>query len=142
MQVSEGHQYDQVLFDRCIFDAYTWMKYWFKKGQLTRESMQMLQGAFLVAADRIDIAFIVLCDPAIAIRRETKNELTQQAGDSTNTDAIKFLLECNLESYEELHARFPQLVVLDSSSLNEREMVQQAADVVLETLEKKVIGAA
>ena len=32
LQVSENHQYDQVIFDRCIFDTYTWMKYFFKKG--------------------------------------------------------------------------------------------------------------
>lgn len=141
IQISAGHQYDHVLFDRCVFDAYTWMKYWFKKGKLSKEMMHMLQESFLTGADRVDIAFTVICDPEIAIGRETKNELTKQVGDHTNTDTIKLLIECNLESYEELKPRFPQLILLDTTEIDEKTMVQNAAATILQTLEKKIIAA-
>lgn len=141
MQVSEGHQYDHVLFDRCVFDAYTWMKYWFKRGKLTHEMMRMLQESFLMGADRIDTAFIVVCDPEVAIGRETKNELTSQMGQHTNAETIGLLIECNGETYAELSPRFPQLHLLDTSSLSEKEMIQNTADIILAALEKKVLSA-
>lgn len=141
MQVSEGHQYDFVLFERCIFDSYTWMKYWQKKGLLKEETAQMLQESFLTGAGRIDGGFILFCNDNVAIARETKNELTAQLGNHTNPDTIKFLLECNRESYEELRVRFPNIFLLDTALLDEKTMVQNAARHILDLLEKKIISA-
>ena len=139
MQVSEGHQYDFVLFERCVFDSYTWMKYWQKKDLLTLEMARMMQESFLTGASRIDGVFIVICNYDIAITRETKNELTAQLGSHTNPDTIKFLLECNLESYEELKNRFPNIFLLDTTLLDEKTMVQKVAKHILDLLEQKVL---
>ena len=32
LDLAHGHLYDVVAFDRAIFDAYGWMKYWLDKG--------------------------------------------------------------------------------------------------------------
>lgn len=140
MQESEGHQYDFVLFERCTFDAYTWMKYWNKKGHLSNDMMRMLQESFLMGASRIDCAFIVVSQPDIAMRRETKNELTRQLGNHTRPEVIQFLHTCNVESYEELKGAFPNLFLFDTTSLEEKEMVQNVARIILDVLEKKIIS--
>lgn len=41
MDLSRGHLYDLVLFDRCVFDAYCWMMYWEAKGQLTPDEVKL-----------------------------------------------------------------------------------------------------
>jgi len=139
MQISEGHQYDHVIFERCIFDAYTWMKYWRKLGKLSLETMKMLQESFLLGAPRIDCAVIVICDPDVAMQRETKNELTTQLGNHTRPDKIQFILDCNQESYEELNKNFQNLFLFDTTNLDEKTMVQEAARIILNVLEQKVI---
>jgi len=141
MEISEGHQYDHVLFDRCVFDAYVWLKYRFRKDQLSADTTRMFQEFFLGAADRVDCAFVIICDPEVAIARETKHELTQQMGQHTNHDTIRLLIECNRESYEELKGRFEQLVLVDTTEMDEKTMIQHVAGRVLDRLEKKVIEA-
>ena len=141
MMVSEGHQYAPVLFVRCVFDASTWMKYWFKKGKLSQETMHMLQESFLMGAERIDAAFVVTCDPEVAMRRETKNEVTFQMGQYTTPSSIKSLIEWNKEAYEELSPRFPQLALLDTTTLDEKAAVQKTLDMILQALEKKILSA-
>ncbi|MBI3273845.1 MAG: hypothetical protein HYZ69_01745 [Candidatus Colwellbacteria bacterium] len=140
MQESEGHQYDFVLFERCVFDAYTWMKYWNKKGHLSNDMMRMLQESFLMGAPRIDCACIVISQSDVAMRRETKNELTRTLGNHTRPEVIQFLYECNMESYEELKGSFPNLFLFDTTSIEEKEMVQKAARIMLDVLEKKIIA--
>lgn len=141
MQESEGHQYDFVLFERCVFDAYTWMKYWNKKGHLSSDMMRMLQESFLMGAPRIDCAFIVFSQSDTAMKRETKNELTRQLGNHTHPEIIQFLYECNMESYRELKDMFANLFLFDTTSLQEKEMVQNVARIILDVLEKKIIAA-
>lgn len=141
MQVSEGHQYDHVLFERCIFDSYTWMKYWHKRGELTLDTANMLQRSFLTGASRVDCVFILVCEPETAMERETKNELTKQLGNYTKPDMIKFLMDCNLESYEELRSVYPNIFLMESTRMSEKEMVQQSARIILDMLEKKIILA-
>ena len=39
LDISVGHLYDVVIFDRSIFDAYVWLMYWNEKGKLTEQQM-------------------------------------------------------------------------------------------------------
>ncbi|MBI2056434.1 MAG: hypothetical protein HYT37_03555 [Candidatus Sungbacteria bacterium] len=140
MRVTEGHQYDFTFFDRCVFDTYTWMKYWHKKGQITKDMMQKLQDSFLVGASRVDFACIVYCEPNIAMERDRKHGTTSREGKTANVDTIKFLIDCNLESFEELNKHFPQLTVFDTSELGEAEMVQHITDLSIAAVERRVLA--
>ena len=140
MQVSEGHQYDHVFFERCVFDAYTWMKYWFKKKQLDRKTMQMLQESFLQGASRIDFACVMVCDPSVALKRDKRFGTTSREGKTSNLDTMSLLIECNLESYEELKDEFPQLMLFDTTALDETTMVQKLTDFSVAAVEKKVLA--
>ena len=53
-------------------------------------------------------------------------------------DTIKSLIELNLETYDELKDRFPQLRLLDTTYLDQKSAVQAAASLVLDMLEKKI----
>lgn len=134
-----SHTYDHVFFDRCMFDAYVWMKYWNKKGKLSEEMMHMLQESFLAHADQIDLAFMIVCDPSVSIARETKNELTSQLGQTTNLETLQKLAAYHREAYDELHERFRQIVVLDTTNLDEKLMVQKVATIMLDKLEERII---
>lgn len=140
MRTTEGHQYDFVFFDRCVFDTYTWMKYWNKKGQISKDMMRKLQESFLIGASRIDWACVVYCDLKSAVERDRKHGTTSREGKTANTDTIKRLMEYNLESYEELKSKFPQLTILDTSNLDESAMVQHIINQSIAVVEKKVLS--
>lgn len=142
MNVSEGHQYDFVFFDRCVFDTYTWMKYWFKIGKLSQETMIMLQGAFLAGAPRVDLALMMLCNPEVAVARNNKNETLSRPGSWTNVEKISFLAECNRESHEELKDRFSQLVIMDTTDMDEKTMVHKGLEMIMNVVRKKIIAPA
>jgi len=46
--LDSGHtnSYDIIIFDRCIFDAYVWMEYWFEKNKISEEEKNILQHFF------------------------------------------------------------------------------------------------
>jgi thymidylate kinase len=140
MNVVSGHQFDTVLFDRYMFDAYTWPKYWFRKGKITKDEMRIIQEFYIMGAKFIDFALLVICDPDVAVARETKNELSEAVGSHTNPETIKLLAECNLESYEELRKIFPQFMLLDTTKLDEKEMVKTAARMSLDVIETKILS--
>ena len=100
--------------------------------------MRVVQEFFLLGAMRIDLACIVICDPAVALERYLKFNPTKHQGSTTNLDVIKLLLECNFESYEELRGCFPQLVVLDTTDLKQEAMVKRAREIMIQALEKKI----
>lgn len=141
MRNTEGHQYDFVFFDRCVFDTYTWMKYWHKKGQISRDMMKRLQQSFLVGAPRIDLACIVFCDPAVAHERDRKHGTIRREGKTASGDKIKLLIDCNLESFEELKDQHPQLMLLDTTNLDETTMVQYITNISIASVEKKVLSS-
>lgn len=138
LELSEGHQYDFVLFERCMFDAYSRMKYWNKKAKLDENAMRSAQEFFLFGASYIDVAFMMYCTPSVAMDRETINQLTNRLGNSTNPAALDFLIECSLETCDELIDRFP-IAVIETTHLTEKQMVQITAKEVLDALETKII---
>ncbi len=139
LEESEGHRYDYVLFDRCLFDAYTWMKYWYRKGKLTDDLLRSIQEYFLYGAARIDLAILVVCDPEIAFKRETRFETTKRMGNYTNPETMELLLKLNMESHKELEKRFPQLKLLDTTNLDEVSMVHAVENMIYTCTEDKIV---
>src|SRR3989344_2904090 len=65
---------DIVIFERCVFDAVVWPEYWNSKSKLESREMVDLQNTYLADAPKIDLAFFVVCDPVLAIKRELRVE--------------------------------------------------------------------
>lgn len=126
LRLQQGHEYDFVLFDRCIFDAYVWTIYWHEKEKLTAEEMRLLQGYFLFSGwgHDIDAAYFVICDPETAVRRENSIAVSQKLGETTNPKTIEKLIGFHRRAHAELEEKFPQIHILDTTHLNRLEMVE------------------
>lgn len=143
VDLSHGHMYDLVLFDRCAFDGYYWMKYWLAKGKLTPEEMKHWQETFLSGfwVNNLDAVHFVVCDPEVALERNREDSLSSRFGDTTNPQNMKILVDRLYQAHEELSPRFPQLKVTNTTQMDKREMVQYFADDILGAMEKRVLAA-
>lgn len=137
---SYGHLYDVIIFDRCVFDAYCWMMYWEEKSKLTKEEKELAQSFFLSRfwMEKIDAAFIMVCDPKIAMERELRIALSQKLGETTNPQTIKTLVGRYSKAYEILSPKYPQLHLIDTTNLSEQTMVEIIATEILNIFEEKI----
>lgn len=140
IDLSHGHMYDLVLFDRCAFDGYYWMMYWLAKGKLTEEEMRHWQSTFLSEfwINNLDAAYFVVCDPSVALERNRMDTLADRFGETTNPQNMTILVDRLRQAYGELSPKFPQLRFVDTSSMEKREMIQHFADDILAAMEKKM----
>ncbi len=139
IDLAHGHQYDIVLFDRCLFDAYHWMMYWQEKGKLTPEQAKTYQSFFLAPlwTDFLDGAYFLICEPEEAMKRELKIALSKKLGETTNPETIRILVERYRRAFGNLKNRFPQLTLLETTRLDEKTMVEHVACEMLDTMERK-----
>ena len=140
LSLQQGHEYDFVLFDRCIFDAYVWMAYWHEKGKLTLEEMRLLQEYFLFREWGQDIhrAYYVVCDPHIAVKREFSIAVSQKLGETTNPTTIKRLINLHKNAFADLKNKFPQLQYFDTTKLDRSQMVETITADLFNSLTKKM----
>lgn len=141
---SAGHLYDVVIFDRAIFDAYCWMMYWESKSKLSPEERRLIQDFFLFRlwAEKIDIAYFMVCDPHAAMEREMRLALSAKLGETTNPHSIEVLVERYRTAFAHLSAQFPQLRLVDTTQMGEHEMVEHIARMTLAALDEKARGSA
>lgn len=139
LDFSHGHQYDIVIFDRCIFDAYAWMMYWREKEKLSEDEMRDHQRHYLsrLWTHYIDAAYFMICDPEQAMKRELKIALSEKMGETTNPETIRTLGNRYRRAYEELRSSFPQLKLFDTTNLEEKPMIERVANEILSIMESK-----
>ncbi|TSC51964.1 MAG: hypothetical protein LiPW41_731 [Parcubacteria group bacterium LiPW_41] len=139
LDLSWGHQYDLVIFDRAIFDSYVWMMYWEEKNKLSEVEKKGIQDFFLnrLWTNEIDAAYFVVCDPDEAMKRELRIALSQKLGETSNPKTIKTLVERYNTAYAALSPVHKNLFLLDTTLLDEQEMVSKIAEHVLDTLAVK-----
>lgn len=137
--LGSGHQYDIVIFDRCLFDVYSWMMYWEGKGMLTEEEKVLYQSYFLSRfwLDKIDAAYFMISDPKVAMEREMRIALSTKLGETSNPKTIENLVERYKTAYAQLSPNHPQLTLLDTTEMDEQTMVKLVANQVLNALEQK-----
>lgn len=143
VDLSVGTLYDIVIFDRCLFDVYGWMEYWYGKGRLSEEEKKLIQDFFLSRffTDKLDLVYFMVADPAVAMARELRVSLTQKLGETTNPQTIQTLVKRYQEVYQLLASKYPQLRLVDTTHLTEQAMVETIAKDVLETLALKIKNA-
>ncbi len=140
---SHGHQYDVVIFDRCIFDVYSWMMYWEEKGKLSAEEKRLFQTFFLSKfwVKNIDAAYFFVCDENAAMKRELRIALSEKLGETTNPATVKTLVARYRKAFENLSPSYPQLHLIDTTHLDERAMIEQIATQTLDIFEQKINAA-
>ena len=139
LKFSHGHMCDVVIFNRCIFDAYCWMEYWLAKGHLTYEQKRVYQQFILSNfwTTKIDACIFMICDPEEAMRRAMRLSLTEKQGETTNPQSIKTLVDRYKTAHGILQPRYPQLHLVDTTNLNEHQMILNVSDIIFRVFEKK-----
>jgi len=130
---------DIGIFERCAFDAYCWIEYWRKNGKLKNQEANSYQEFFLSRfwTDNIDVVYFVICDPEVAVQRESKiHAFNQEKGGTTNVPTIQALVDIFKNAHRHLYEKFPQLQIIDTTNLTEQEMV----DLVLETTMERLVN--
>lgn len=136
---SVGHLYDVVIFDRCLFDACCWMLYWEEKGKLSAAETELFRQYFLSRfwINKLDIAYMMTCEPEKAMERELRIALSRKLGETTNPETIRKLIARCHKVYCSLSPLYPQLRIFDTTKMEEPEMVRTVAEDILLTLHKK-----
>lgn len=140
IDLSSGHQYDIVIFDRGVFDTHIWMQYWRSKGKLSEEEEAFYQQFFLSRfwVNHIDAAYFVVCDAEVAMQREHRISLTGHEGNFTNPETITKLMNFYADSYMKLGSDFPQLKYVNTTHMSEQEMVEDVGSHLLDTLHRRM----
>ena len=139
IDLSAGHQYDLVIFDRGIFDVYCWMLYWKEKEKLSPEKTELIQQFFLLELwlPKIDAAYFMICDPKVAMERELRIALSDKLGETTNPETVRKLVSRYRTAYDTLRPQFPQLRLIDTTEMSEQDMVEYVGQHTLNILESK-----
>lgn len=142
IDLAHSHELDLVLFDRCAFDGYYWMMYWLAKGKLTEEETKHWQETFLSGfwVNNLDAAYLVVCDPDEALKRNRMDTLSTTFGNTTNPQNMRILVDRLRQMYQNLSFRFPQLKIINTAKMEKREMFQFFADDILSTMENKIVS--
>ncbi|HEY4486139.1 MAG TPA: AAA family ATPase [Candidatus Paceibacterota bacterium] len=136
MEQMSDHRYDFVIFDRCIFDAYHWMRHWFEKGELSEEEMKFHQNHYLHKSSNIGLAYIMVCDPEVARGRKKKRALSENPGKTTSSKSQREITERFVSVYEELSPKHNQLHLIDTTTQNIDEVCAIVERETLETFAK------
>lgn len=139
LDISAGHLYDVVIFDRSLFDAYVWMMYWREKDKLSQQQMVDYQAFFLspLWVYKIDAAVFMLCDSQEAMRRELRIALSSKLGETTNPKTIETLVSRYKRAFEVLSPNYSQLCLFDTTNLEEGDMVEKIVMHIFDMLEEK-----
>lgn len=136
---SFGHKYDIILFDRAIYDAYCWMEYWAKKDKLTPEQKTVWQSFFTSEqfVGKLDLAYFIICDPEVALKRELRIAVSRRPRETTNPASIGQKVVIWKKAYEVNAKKYPNVRLVDTTDMDEQEMVNYFTNDILTVLEEK-----
>ena len=139
IDLSQGHLYDIVIFDRCVFDDYVWLKWRKARNQVTTEEEQTIQRFLLLRfwTHCLDAVFFMICDPEVALAREFRIGITKKIGKTATLENIAELIKYYKETYKELKAIHPQLVIQDTTHQSEEVMVHEIGTSLLRSFVEK-----
>ena len=130
--------YDIIFFNRAIFDAYSWMEYWFRKNKLSSLEKYCFQSFFVsrFTVPLIDQAYIMTCEAEVAMKREFRVTISRQNRETTNPESIRNLVNIFKSSYKDLSLVHNQLQFIDTTNMTEQEMVDIVAQDLISALSK------
>ena len=129
-----GYNYDVIIFERGIFDAYNWMTYWAEKNKKHRQELETAKKFFLTSfwSNMVDRIYFMVCSPTKARKREFEVSLSDNINTS-NVDMVKFYRQ----SFKKLSQKFLQIKLIDTTNLNRKEVAEKIALDVLKMMEEK-----
>lgn len=128
--------YDIVILDRGAFDVHAWMTYWRGKEKLDDETQEIIQSFFLGEwwIENTDVAYIITCEAAEALRRETEVGIPLGTRSTTTHQGITTLRDRYRQMYDDLSVRYPQLRYIDTTKMDRQSMVRHVTKDLLHTV--------
>lgn len=131
-----NHNYDVIIYDRGIFDAYCWMSYWAEKGKIAKNQLDTIQN-FLISnlwTNEIDRVYFMICNPQKAQKREFNTSLSKKERlDTKNTKVVKLYQN----TYNRLSKKFPQVKLIDTTKISKKKVAETIALDILNLMERK-----
>ncbi|MCH8146434.1 MAG: hypothetical protein IH987_00350 [Planctomycetes bacterium] len=139
LKAERDRVFDLFLFDRALYDSFSWMQYWLQKGKLSEEEARAYQRFFTDPRWRksIDVAYYLICDPEEAIRRNLQGVPIDEFGGTTNPESLKLLTDIVTGSYEHWKAREAPVTLLDTTHLSQREVASDLLEKTITLLERR-----
>ncbi|MEO0084942.1 MAG: hypothetical protein ABIJ94_04395 [candidate division WOR-3 bacterium] len=116
--------FDLIIFDRAVYDAYCWQEYWLRKKIISPEVAEFNQKFFVQSeiANKVDICFFVICQAEEAMRREAKWALTEKHGETTNPETIQNLVEIWQDCFKKLQENKAPIILMDTTKMSPKQM--------------------
>jgi thymidylate kinase len=132
-------EYDLILFDRCLYDAWCWQLYWLKKQDISIKEAQLIQNFFAREHWRkhIDIAFFIMCNPEVAMGRDQQWSLTKKSGTFTNINTVQELFNIFKTGYNYFKTRKAPVALIDTTRLNPQQVANQVLNYALNSFERR-----
>lgn len=132
--------FDLIIFDRAIYDAYCWQEYWLRKKIIPPEVAEFNQKFFTQPEllNKIDVCLFVICQAEEAMRREAEWALTDKRGETTNSETIKNLVQIWQNCFEKLQKNKAPTVLTDTTKMSPQQMGQLILAHTLKTMRKKI----
>lgn len=132
--------YDILLFDRGLYDAWCFIEWLQQKRTLEQKDSECFKSFF--AHDgwlkNIDVCFFVMCDPAIADNRNRKDAfLTSKTGVRTNSKTAAELNSAFMTGYRYFKKRGAPVAFIDTTNLDIGQATRKILIQILEKFEHK-----
>ena len=127
LEHSYSIEYDMILFDRCVYDAWCWLEYRRRQKELTQERSDYMTSFFTDSSWRknIDVCFFIMCDPKVAYQRNRKHSLTKKAGRYTTLKAIGELYDIFYDGYTHFKEQGDPVVLIDTTRLTPKQVAEK-----------------
>ena len=139
LQHSYSIDYDILLFDRGLYDAWCFIEWLLHKQILTQDDSECFKSYFTHEGwlKNIDICFFVMCNPKIAANRNRKDAfLTEKAGVRTNPKTIAELYSAFITGYHYFEKQSAPVVFIDTTKLDINQATKKVLVQILEKFEK------
>ncbi|MDA2922407.1 hypothetical protein MYX07_04040 [Patescibacteria group bacterium AH-259-L07] len=116
--------FDLLLFDRAIYDAFCWQEYWLRKKVISNVVADAAQKFFSQPEilKQIDLCFFITCEPKEAMRREAEWAVTEKHSETTNPESIENLITIWQDCYKAFNKSNNPVALLDTTDMNPQKM--------------------
>ena len=131
--LDKPHQF--IIIDRGVFDSLWWILWHFKQRHISRKEKEAMESFF--GLERwtlmIDIVFLMIAKPAVALAREHKNLLTKRQGRIMRDGILESINESIMETYQS-HFKRMGVELIDTSELDNVASGERVVRVLLRKL--------
>ena len=139
-QHSYSIDYDLLLFDRGLYDAWCFIEWLRQKSKLEQKESDCFKSFFTHEGwlKNIDLCFFIMCDPNIAVVRNIKDAfLTKKVGVRTNPKTVAELHSAFMTGYNYFKNQGAPVALIDTTNMDIGQATREALIQILEKFEKK-----